>query len=74
MTVPAHVRNDAHPEDAILGKNYITGDMYFEKWAKKNSSTINSFVANSLMPDVDLTKNPDGKFPVAQHDKKRGLT
>lgn len=27
--VPDHVRNDAHPEDAILGKNMLNGSAFF---------------------------------------------
>ncbi len=66
MSVPAHVRNDAHPEDAILGKNYITGDFYFETWAKNNVSKINSFASTPASPQVDLTKNPGGMIPITQ--------
>lgn len=37
-------------------------------------SVIGQIAINPIYPPVDLTKNPAGKFPVAQHDKKRGLT
>lgn len=33
--VPDHVRNDAHPEDAFLGKNPLNGSAYFETWTKE---------------------------------------
>jgi hypothetical protein len=66
MAVPAHVRNDAHPEDALLGKNYITGDLYFETWAKTYPDKINGFTSTPIFPQVDLTKNPGGLVPISQ--------
>ena len=70
MSVPAHVRNDAHPEDAIqamlLKKNIPTGDLHFETWAKTHPDKINGFASKPLFPQVDLTKNPGGKVPITQ--------
>ncbi len=68
MAVPAHVRNDAHPLDEPVGRNYLnlSGDYYFETWAKKNSPIINSFAANPTKPDVDLTKKAPGLAPITQ--------
>ena len=67
MAVPAHVRNDAHPEDSLLKKNYITGDMYFETWAKTKSPIINSFAANPMFPQVALNITPrDNLSPITQ--------
>jgi hypothetical protein len=65
-SVPAHVRNDAHPEDAILGKNYWTGDYYFETWAKKNNITINSFASAPVFPMVSLAISYSGYVPMTQ--------
>lgn len=66
VSQPAHVRNDAHPEDALLGKNYITGDYYFETWAKNNKPTINSFTSTPAFPQVVLNVNYYGNAPVTQ--------
>jgi hypothetical protein len=67
MAVPAHVRNDAHPEDSLLEINYLTGDMYFETWAKKSSPIINSFAANPLTPQVALNLTaPNNLSPITQ--------
>lgn len=66
MAVPAHVRNDAHPEDAFLGQNYLTGDIYFETWAKMNSGIISSFASAPALPNVDLNISRSGLAPVSQ--------
>lgn len=67
MAVPAHVRNDAHPEDAKLGRNYLTGDMYFETWAKRNNPDINSLATKPVYPEVDLSKAVAGGLsPITQ--------
>ncbi|HET6514717.1 MAG TPA: hypothetical protein VFG09_06105 [Thermodesulfovibrionales bacterium] len=65
MSVPAHVRNDAHPEDALVGRD-SGGDLYFETWAKKNADKINLFAASPNFPQVDLTKNSGGFVPITQ--------
>jgi len=51
--VPDHVRNDAHPEDAIFGK--VNVNTYFESWAKAKSDIINS-IATNLNPDFSFPK------------------
>ncbi len=70
MSVPAHVRNDAHVgegvQDWLVKKNVPTGDLYFETWAKKYYPIINTFASTPLFPQVDLTKNPGGKVPITQ--------
>ncbi|MEJ2697943.1 MAG: hypothetical protein P8013_15020 [Candidatus Sulfobium sp.] len=67
VAVPSHVRNDAHPEDSLIKINYLTGDYYFETWAKANSPLISGFAANPLLPKVDLTiKDPAGLVPITR--------
>lgn len=65
---PDHVRNDAHPEDSLLEKNYLTGAPYFETWAKKNPGIINSFAskAKDFMPQVSLNISKYGLVPITQ--------
>lgn len=48
---PDHVRNDAHPMDAIMGRNQY-GDLYFEKWAKTNSDFIISIATSTTFPPI----------------------
>ena len=53
--VPDHVRNDAHPEDAIFGSNPRFGSYYFETWAKRTIKTLaemKSFAPNPVFPNV----------------------
>jgi len=66
MSVPAHVRNDAHPEDPQLEFNRLTGDYYFESWAKKHSDVINAFGTSPLYPAVALNVNRVGLAPISQ--------
>jgi hypothetical protein len=58
MAVPAHVRNDAHPEDSILKRKYvIIGNLYFETWAKKNLPNVEAlktFAPNPLFASVSF--------------------
>ncbi|MBI5895683.1 MAG: hypothetical protein HZB24_06670 [Desulfobacterales bacterium] len=64
MAVPAHVRNDAHPEESMQGDNlwYINmwvrkDPLYFETWAKNKSGIINSLASGpALFPDLNLDK------------------
>lgn len=49
---PDHVRNDAHPEDAIFGENPLTGNPYFESWAKSERQRIIDLAANPVFPNV----------------------
>jgi hypothetical protein len=55
-SVPAHVRNDAHPLDSLIGG--------FEAWAKANPSIINSFASNSIFPNVSLNVSYSGLVPI----------
>jgi hypothetical protein len=66
--VPDHVRNDAHPEDSIFGKNRLNGSAYFETWAKENTSYINSLASNAedFLPDVSLNVSYDNLVPITQ--------
>ncbi len=54
MAVPDHVRNDAHPEDAFLGKNPLNGSAYFETWAKEKGFFIKCLLEPhaSLSPEI----------------------
>ncbi|GEM_PF-4307131 len=66
MSVPAHVRNDAHPEDSLLEFNRLTGDYYFESWAKKYYWKINPYAATPVFPSVDLNIARNGLSPISQ--------
>ncbi|MEM7828500.1 MAG: hypothetical protein QW561_04090 [Candidatus Aenigmatarchaeota archaeon] len=61
---PDHVRNDAHPEDAI-GLSYGIG---FEKWAaaSKNRDLINLLAATPLLPQVSLNVAYNNLAPITQ--------
>ena len=66
MAVPAHVRNDAHPLDSVVGSNPLTGDYYFEKWAKRYYVLINAFAQSPAFPSVDLNTSRSGLAPISQ--------
>jgi hypothetical protein len=66
MSVPAHVRNDAHPSDSLLEFNLLTGDYYFETWAKKYYWQINPYAAAPVFPKVDLNITRNGLSPISQ--------
>lgn len=70
MAVPAHVRNDGHPEESIqdmfLKKKLPGGDLYFEMWAKKYPGIINAFASKPSFPVVDLSKKAEGLSPITQ--------
>lgn len=59
---PDHVRNDAHPEDAI-GLSYGIG---FEKWAAMNRSFINYLALTPLLPQVSLNVAYNNLAPITQ--------
>lgn len=63
---PDHVRNDAHPEDAIFGKNILNGSRYFETWAKEEDKSINSYAANPILPGVSLNLSYNNLVPITQ--------
>jgi len=65
-SVPDHVRNSAHPEDAIFGKNPFTGSAYFESWAKNNYLFINTLAANPIFPTVSFNVSYNGLAPTTQ--------
>ena len=69
MAVPDHVRNDAHPEDAILGRNLLNGSTYFERWAKERFRNVNeliSFVPEPSVPTVYFNVSYNGLAPTTQ--------
>jgi len=66
MSVPAHVRNDAHPRETLLEINPLTGDYYFETWARKNAWIINSFASAPVDSQVRLDISQSGFAPVSQ--------
>lgn len=61
--VPDHVRNDAHPEDAIMKKN-LRGSKYFEAWAKKQANTINALAEEAVMPSLSFPEQGEGLAPI----------
>jgi hypothetical protein len=65
-SVPDHVRNDAHPEDAMFGKISFTGNVFFESWAKNNQSIVNSFAANPIFPNVPFNVSYGDLAPITQ--------
>jgi hypothetical protein len=67
--VPDHVRNDAHPEDAIFGRNRLNGNAYFETWAKerfRNVNDLKSFAPNLSFPVVSFNISYSGLAPTTQ--------
>ena len=64
--VPDHVRNDAHPEDAILGK--LNMNKYFESWAKSEQQRIIDLAAQILFisPTVSFNVSYNGLAPITQ--------
>jgi hypothetical protein len=67
--VPDHVRNDAHPEDAISGKNILNGSAYFETWAKEKFPTLNdlkAFAPNPDFPNLPFNIFYDNLVPITQ--------
>ncbi len=65
-SVPAHARNDAHPRESILGTNPLTGDYYFETWAKKNGGIVISLALTPISPQVRLDISQYGFVPISQ--------
>ena len=62
---PDHARNDAHPQDSLLHRNWL-GNLYFETWAAKYYSDINSFAAVPQSPNVSLNIPITGYVPITQ--------
>lgn len=63
--VPDHVRNDAHPEDAIMKKN-LSGSKYFESWAKGQANYINTLASNPVFSTTPLSISINGLTPIAR--------
>lgn len=53
MAVPAHVRNDAHPLDALIHKNRY-GGLFFESWAEKHPEILADFAKRPCFPEIGL--------------------
>lgn len=66
MSQPDHVRNDAHPLDALIGKYHGKNSLYIETWAKENSGKINGFAANPVFPTVPYNVSYNGLAPITQ--------
>ena len=67
--VPDHVRNDAHPEDALFGKNRMNGSRYFETWTKEKIRNLNemmSFAQTPVFPNLQLNISGQGLAPITQ--------
>jgi hypothetical protein len=67
--VPAHVRNDAHPDDAIFGKDRRFGSYYFETWAKTkifDLTTMKSFAPFPVFPNLPFSVSHNNLAPVTQ--------
>ena len=64
--VPDHVRNDAHPEDELFGKNPLNGIAYFETWAKNEKQRIIDLTANPVFPNVPFNVSYNGFAPTTQ--------
>jgi len=65
--VPDHVRNDAHPEDAIFGKVNI--NIYFESWAKSEQQRIIDLASDPnlfISPTVSFNVSYNGLVPITQ--------
>jgi hypothetical protein len=63
--VPYHVRNDAHPEEA-LGWNNVAGTSLFESWAKENYQLIITYAAQPKFPGVPFNVTYNGLAPISQ--------
>jgi hypothetical protein len=73
MAVPAHVRNDAHPLDAIVGNNGSSS--FFETWTKnslKKLEDLQAFAPNPTKPHLIFSTPTDngvtytGLAPITQ--------
>jgi hypothetical protein len=62
---PDHVRNDAHPEDAIFGKNQF-GSYFLEKWAIRKIPFINFLASTPILPELSLNISQSGLAPITQ--------
>jgi hypothetical protein len=63
---PDHVRNDAHPEDAIFGKNMLNSSAFFESWAKSERQRIIDLAANPVFQNVPFDVSYNGFAPITQ--------
>jgi hypothetical protein len=67
--VPDHVRNDAHPEDALFGKSAVNGSRYFETWTKeriRNLNEMTSFTPTVISPNLLLNISRQNLAPITQ--------
>jgi len=65
MAVPAHVRNDPHPEDAVMGR--LGSTAFFEAWAasRRYRPQVAQFAAVPEMPALSFDRSPAALSPVA---------
>lgn len=64
--VPAHVRDDGHPEGNFPGFDLRFGDRYFERWANDRLDLIAALSQDPTFPCLDLQVNTDGLAPITQ--------
>jgi Tol biopolymer transport system component len=65
MAVPYHVRNDAHPSDAVF-KRKPNGPLYFETWAKRNYLIVNALASDNkktVFPTLSYDRYYTGDHP-----------
>jgi hypothetical protein len=71
MAVPYHVRNDAHPSDAIQGSDswysflFSDNPLYFETWAKKNNGKIGRMADTPVFPSLGYESSPSGSIALS---------
>lgn len=69
MAVPYHVRNDAHPEDALQGKDawysflQSGNPLFFETWAKRNPNKVNVMADTPIFPSLGY--GPSGSIALS---------
>lgn len=71
MAVPYHVRNDAHPSDAIQGSDswysfLFSGDpLYFETWVKNNNDKVSMMADAPVFPSLGYDSSPSGSIALS---------
>jgi hypothetical protein len=71
MAVPYHVRNDAHPSDAIQGSDSWYSFLYsgepfnHETWAKKNDGIISMMADAPVFPSLGYDSSPSGSIALS---------
>lgn len=68
MGVPYHVRNDAHAEDGLIGRDYRQR-FYFERWVKDNRRIVNNMADSAKFPNLkfdELYSEGTAPVPISQ--------